>query len=824
MEIKLNQIPVNINSQIDFEFKEINPNDFSGYDVDTKVIIEPDDKGYIYSSLAKEFDFEEVNTLVINAAVGQGKSFAVNNFAKEYYDSQENFKVFIVVPFKSLIKQYYKKLIELKIPENEILDYQKLAEFTDKNSPTFHLITINSLLGNFGENAISQSEIKKKYLNELVSHCKKNNYKAVFFIDEVHDSIKNFKEIFVLNLLKWKNITHKVIVSSATYNETSKIVIKYLSELTSYKIRIIESKRIVNEETVSNLNLMFIHQIQKFNINNRNFLDLIERECSIGRNLNILTYTKGLANKITHKDSLVSKILTRYNQVPNLCTSNSTTSFNPDLCNIGTNFKTGISIDDENSTFIIIVPPIDCNESNIFSDGINSIIQAIARPRKKSEIYIILPFPDGLIKPVNSENNYLSEIEKIKPSFYERFKYEYVSINNQHDLFKSFYNGLKSNFKEEIKSLKQADRSFKPRIKFPSFDIYSLEYAEKYFYSKHEIFGKNIPAYIIWAAFNNQFFNCRLKTIIGNRFTNLKEGKIQVGMEAFYRSRFEYKVPFFELNSDLYCFNTLKRELFSSNITYTDKEGITTRITEGTISKHHRHILSFIQRKKSAINWEFRKKIYPNDLIDSEGNFNDPVDYEYQLDDYLKASISISINDDYMVENPLDRELINLYKAFGDIKTVFIEKYLFIDSNGNQFFLSDNKIIYYDIIQNNDYSEFCRVIDDLKLKDTNLKMFSFFQGFNSTDTIKTKKTIYSFIRKLFFKTEVGRISSVQFPNETKANVYKYDIELGDSFSSLNLIYEPTTPWVYQSGHGYEEDILPISEIEKEENKTNDKEK
>lgn len=804
MEIQLKQIPIEVDSQIPFEFKEINPSDFQGYDVGEKIIIEPDENGFIYNSLNEVFDFEINNTLVINAAVGQGKSFAVNKFAKEYYIGQGNYKVFIVVPFKSLIAQYFKKLIELEIPENEILDYQKLSEYPNKNSPTFHLITINSLLGNFGENAITQSEIKKEYLNELVSYCKENHFKSVFFIDEVHDSIKNFKELFVLNLLKWKEITHKVVVSSATYNETSKVVIKYLSDLTDHKIKIIESKRIVSEETVSNLNLMFLQQVQKFNFKNRKFLNLIERECAKGRKLDILTYTKSLADKLVQKESPVLKILTKYNQVPNLCTSNSSTSFDPKLCNIGTNFKTGISIDADNSSFIIIIPPIDYNGTHIFSDGINSIIQAIARPRKKSEIYIVLPFPDGLISPINLENDNLSEISRIRPNFYLDYKYDYKSVNNQDLLFKSYYDEHKSNFKKERKLLKLVDRSFKPRIKFPPLEIYALEFAEKYFYMEYEIFGKNLPAYVLWAALNNQFFNCRIKTFIGTEFTNLLEGKMQIGLEEFYRSRFAYNNPFFELNSDLYCFNVIKRELFSSNITYTNNEGITSAITEGTLIKPHRHILSFIQRKKSDINWEFRKKFYPNNLIDREGNLNAPIDYEYQIEDYLKASISVSINDDYIIENPSDRELINLYRSFAGFKTIFLENYLFIDSNSNQFFLSDKKINDYDIIQNDDYSEFCRVINELKIKDANLKMFSFFQYFNSADTVKAKKTIYSYLRKLFFETEVGRIFTTQFPNEIKANIYLREIELGDSCSSLNLIYEPTTPWLYQSGTGYEQ--------------------
>lgn len=802
MEIIPNQISVEVDFEIPFEFKEINHSDFPSYEVENKVIIEPDPQnGFIYDSLKNVFDFDVSNTLVINAAVGQGKSFAVNKFAKEYYEKQEDYKIFIVVPFKSLITQYYKKLVELEIPEYEILDYQRLNDCNDKNSRTFHLITVNSLLGNFGDNSVAQGKIKREYLKNIITYCKVKNIKAVFFFDEIHDSIKNFKEIFIFNLLKWKGITHKVVVSSATYNETSKVVIKYLSELTNHKIRIIESRRIINEDKVSNLNLLFIQQVQQFNASNRQFLNLIENECIKARKINILTYTKSLAEKLTDKKSQAYQLLTKHNQTPNLCTSDSKSSFNPDLCNIGTNFKTGISIESENSTYIIIMPPIDYKKASIFSDGINSLIQALARPRNKSEIYIVLPFPDGLIEPIDGNKNYLSEISKIRGEFYSDFKYKYHNINNQDVLLKSFYKEIKSNFKEERKALKEVDRATKPRLKFPPLDIYSLEYAEKYFCYEHEIFGKNLSAYILWAGFNNQFFNCRLKSCLGIEFTNLVDGKIQVGLDKFYKDNFNYDTPFFELNSDIYCYNILKKNLFSSKVTFIDRDGKKKPITEGTPNRYHRHILSFLQRNKSAINWEFRKKIYPNGLINNKGNINDPVDYEFQVEDYLRASISVSLNDDYIIENPLDRELVALYKILGGIKQIFIDKYLYTDDNGKRFFLSDGSFKTYNLIGNDDYSEYCRIITTIKEKDGNIKLFSFFQDFKSTETEKSKKAIYSFMRKLFFETVVERINSKQFSNEKKANVLKSEIELGDGFSSLNLIYEPEVPWTYQSGNG-----------------------
>lgn len=825
MEVATNNLQLEVDFTIPFEFKEINPSDFLGYETVEKIVIEPDENGFIYSSLRNEFDFAEQNTLVINAAVGQGKSHALNRFAVDYYKLDDNYKVFIVVPFKSLISQYHESLLKLDVPESEIIDYQQLDDYENTNSPTFHLISINTLLGNFGDRAVSQSERKKKYLNELVTYCEENAFKVVFFIDEIHDSIKNFKELFIFNLLKWKDITQKIVVSSATYNETSKIVIKYLSELTNHKIRIIESKRVVNEEKVSNLNLFFIPQVEKFQLKNRRFLNLIEEECEKGRKIDILTYSKSLAEQLVNVNSPVYKILTKFNQTPNLCTSNSKASFNPNLCNIGTNFKTGINIVSEQSSFIIILPPNAYSGDNIFSDGINSIIQALARPRKKSEIFIVMSFPTGLIEPYEQNINYFSITSQIRRSLNES-KFKYFSINKQDALLKSFYNKQKKNFIKETSALKTINRKYRPRLEFPPFEIYSLEFAEKYFYTQYEIFGQNLPAYVIWAAFNNQFFNCRFKNYYIPEYTNLKEGKIQIGLDKFFKNRIDPNKPFYELNSDLYCYNHLKQLLFSSKVTYINKKGEKSLITEDTQNRYQRHILSYLQRKRASINWEFRKKFYPNDLIDINGNFNTPVDYEYQIEDYMRASISVSLNNDYLIQNSLDRELVMLYRAFYAFKNLFIEKYLFTDSNEKKFFLIDGR--YSNIISNDDYTELCRVIRELKIKDKNLKMFSFFQYFDTTNVDKTKKAVFSFIKKLFFNTEVQRINSIQYPNDRKGYVLIQEIDLGDGSSSLNLIYEPETPWIYQSGHGYEQDIfleqtLPTTEIEKAVEKRIDEE-
>ena len=144
-----------------------------------------------------------------------------------------------------MVDQYCKSIVEFaEIPENQIYNYNKIGRskesYIDKK---IQVITANTLLGNPGDDGYKNSDAKREYLKTLQEHCEKNNIKVVFIFDEIHDTIHNFKEKFIFNLWNWKNVLHKNFIISATYSETSKIVIEYLAELTVRKIQIIESKR-----------------------------------------------------------------------------------------------------------------------------------------------------------------------------------------------------------------------------------------------------------------------------------------------------------------------------------------------------------------------------------------------------------------------------------------------------------------------------------------------------------------------------------------------------------------------------------------------------
>ena len=120
------------------EFKEINPEDFkyiyspTGERIERtdntftienngeKIIITPDESGFINSVYQDTIDIYHTNTVVVNAAVGQGKSYAIIQTIKRYYDISQNggqkYLIFVASPFVSLVKQYCNDIEEAGIP------------------------------------------------------------------------------------------------------------------------------------------------------------------------------------------------------------------------------------------------------------------------------------------------------------------------------------------------------------------------------------------------------------------------------------------------------------------------------------------------------------------------------------------------------------------------------------------------------------------------------------------------------------------------------------------------------------------------------------
>ena len=591
------------------EFKEINPIDFkqkdsfglnkNGFEIENnreKIIIEPDEKGYINEQVQKFILINHKNTVVINAAVGQGKSYAIIQTIKRYYNENEDYLIIVASPFVSLVKQYCTDIEkDAEIPENQIYNYENLGRkpFVNYIGSKVQVLTVNTLLGNPGEDGFKNSDIKREYINNLINHCKVNSIKVVFIYDEIHDAIHNFKEEYIFNLWKWRDVIHKNFIISATFNEASKIVIEYLAELTDRKIKIIESKRVLFPKKQSDLYLHY-NSAWHYNYNDPDIELLIKDLLFQDKEIDILCYSKVLAeNLIKQKDSLISKLLKKKYGKENInnCTSDLVSNQRPkneeqknryenNKCNIGTNFKTGVSIKKDNHAYVIIMPPKGTrlwfkNKYGIFSNGINSIIQAIARQRIKGEIHIILPKPDKFdftsltYSGMNeSQINEFSEGYKVIEAYeVPEQKSRYFPLNIQNLLMSNFYlEQLEANVKEEINHIEEIDRVNFTRLEYPSYELFKLEQGEDYLANKFSFFGDDLSSYVTYCAFTNQFVNCNLKGITYKSVILLKENEIQKGLHEFFRQKLgdDYYYSRMEGYNDNLCLKEFRDELFNN--------------------------------------------------------------------------------------------------------------------------------------------------------------------------------------------------------------------------------------------------------------------
>lgn len=771
------------------EFKEINPEDFQqlemtrdgiknrGFDVDEKIVISPNGDGYITESLLSNIHLDIKNTVVVNAAVGQGKTHSIIKIAKEYYDNTEQeYFIFIAAPFVSLVEQYFHDLVSEGISEGKIYRYEYIGEepnisYLDKK---LHIITVNGLLGNPGEDAFINSSAKRKYLTELASHCKETNKKVIFIYDEIHDAIHNFKEEYIFNLWKWKSVIHKNFIISATYTEASKIVIEYLAELTDDKIQIIESERIRIEK---NQNSLYLHYnpARYFKNDNEQIQSIIRDIISRGKDVDILSFSKALADSIINdKEKGISKELyTKYDEINN-CTSGlmsnqregritSDNRYAENMCNVGTNFKTGISINKRNHAFVIIMPPKGSSMlfkdlNGIFSGGTNSVIQALARQRKRGgEIHIILPMPDSFDYESLPFNNNLKEkftdfYEVIK-DYSSKEKVKYFPLSLQNLLLRSFYEDeLKVNLLNEIELVQQSARTNKVRLEFPDFKLFQLNHGEDYLASSFKFFGKDLSAYITYCAITNQFINCSLKGVTYKPVLTFQNGAIQAQLQRFYKMYMQddnfngvYKNA-----SDLYFYLEFKNDLFRNyRLRYKENDGKAQAIKEHKNKIFEAQLIGFIQRT-----------LYPNSNYTRTNMYHDRriVDYDFKRKDYFTFGIIHSERlapEQYLLDEATTRR-INAFRTLNYFRKKLIE--------GIQSGTSSTKGEYKYIlltppntfINESEYSRFHSMINYFIEEDALIKngIFEFKQRFNPNYSIKQKiKSLYTKLIEDFFEIE-----------------------------------------------------------------------
>ena len=615
------------------EFKEINPNDFNDkFIVPEKQIIETNDEGYISDALIPIIhqNYDEKNTVVINAGVGQGKSTAIIEMATNYANADE-YVVIIAVPYKNLIEQYERECIE-HISKSKIFNILNLEhiEFLENNGLNdsifgvndsdliakfkisdfkIHILTINSLLGNAGEDNLFQARKRDIYFNKLQTYCRENNKKIILVLDEIHDSVHNFKEEYLYKLWNYQGLIHKIFVVSATFNEASKEVIKYLAEFTDNKIQIIESERKIIPEKQSRLHLRF--HSDYFVERDRQLVDLLEQLIDGNKEFDILTYSKKQTKnlfKIRKSNYLTTGHLLKdlKNEI-NICYSDifdgdANKKYNPNKINIGTNFSTGISIKKEFHTLIVMLPKKlnikYFNNKGIFNLGAIPIIQSLARQRTQGDIYIFLPKPLGInIKslPYNTEKNTIifETFEEFKTTNQDKYV-DYTNINSQRKVLNQAYKKLLKNVKNATEFIQEKNRVSLNRLDYPPKEIFILEKGEKFL--AKDYFAGDLSAYVLWASICNQFLNCRLDSISTSNKIYLSQDNLYSEISEIYKTELEFLNSFYTEFSFVKSLSKIELFEFFKSYLFEQQEIIINnkKVTKQQIAKIYLILLSLL--------------------------------------------------------------------------------------------------------------------------------------------------------------------------------------------------------------------------------------
>ena len=795
------------------DFKEINPADFEGFEVGDKINIPLNKEGYLTEALSSSLiNIDEKNTVVINAGVGQGKTHSIIKIIRNIIQNNADNIVFVASPFVSLVEQYYNQIIKSGADINRVYRYDMIGNRGGISSLNcrIHIVTANLLLGNPGEDSLINSNAKREYINSLVDKYNRENKKVFFIYDEIHDTIHNFRQDLIFNLWKWKDVIHKNFVISATFNEASKVVIEYLAELTDKKIQILESERKRFIDRQSELYLHFNSALSYKNLD-ENITKLVQKLVGNGKDIDILSYSRKLAEDIKRntKEGIGKVLFDKYGENVKLCISqlqsntpasssqeerfSSENRYDSTKCNVGTNFKSGVSIEKDNHAFIIIMPPSGArkpfkNEYGIFSDGINSVIQALARQRKKGEIHIVLPHPGKFyFDSLPFENPHQKEVFQ---SFYEknmqhigsnRNEVKYYSVNQQAELIKKFYeNTYLDNVKDEVEYVNTLNRSNLASLSFPNYKDYKLSDGERFLARTYPFFGGDLSAYILYGAITNHFLNCRLVNT-----TNTK-GKLELN-EDNKQEMLSY--IYIDFMADVYNCGCTESDLLGDIEWYYKYfhdyifdyynvliNGI--KVSEWRDKKIEVLIFTILRRR-------FLSDISECRIMGENGMYLYNYE-EYTRGEYLRECIAYSEKYRVNMESSPDKKLlVRAYLKMKKYRDSIIEMAEEREIRGvNVKYIPKTNSTF---IPSSELEEFSNMINIICEKDIlfNKEIFDFKRELNSGDASNEDKikAFYKYLKKDFLKVKTRKISEVDYdeiveiiPIDTHAKFMIYENE------------------------------------------------
>lgn len=697
-------------------------------------------------------------TNVLNVPVGHGKTTLCYKLMKKYYE--EGYHIIVCSPFQKLVEKDHAALRK-EIPNAIIFNYKELKFDTNfggsflqhlaEDEARIHVMTINCLLKNPGDEKYEQAFHKSRFLQKLKNSISNKGEKVVFFFDEIHESVANFKNEFIPNLTTWRNLTHKCFVSSATFTSASIPVIRYISYLTAGKIKIYYTPRKQSTRRSNlHLNLSTVaYSSQNLSPLNK-IIGIIDSCIAAGGKVNILSAYKNIVSALTDRKNssvLVHKILSLN---PNICTADTDHEFNPNAHNIGTNFKTGVNITDSNSTLIVILPTV--NKANplasygIFSDGIPAIIQSFARLRNGGNIHVFMYAPDTIIELENHKENIPVEL------YQNKLSRPHKKLNESYNWMGQKYNALRRFLSHEINFLMDVfNENEELKYHYPTFQEVLIEKSQNYLLSKNEWMGKYLSPYVLWASINNQFCNSTLQSIT-------------------YQTKSYKNVRLMPENMQSMLLSLL------SNSTIDRLKNLSIRVGFDLLLEALEHSEDTSVNQKEGGNMQFmvndfsvndNPKTYAQLKADRKFNyallkiilFCKDVGQEVDKGDYLRTCIVNAAS-----FNVTNRELpkrIRLYRRLDSLKGVFME-YVAIKRipHKGRFLLHPN---YGAEISDDFVKSAIELIYELKEEDKLLKAFTFFHNHkNILDaeniTREMKNMIVNELEKYFLSISDNRVS------------------------------------------------------------------
>lgn len=728
-------------------------------------------------------DNTNVETNVLNVQVGKGKTTFCYDLVKHYQN--KGYVIIWCSPFIKLIDKDFQNIEGLLVPtinttakvikgnKKIVFNYLELSKkgsiynFVTEvaaNVSSVHVMTINCLLGNSGDEVFDQSFHKKNYLENLMDVCKTQGKKVIVFFDEIHESIHNFKSTLIPNLLKWKNLVEKVFVSSATYTAAAIPVIKICSLLTNNNIRVFEADRIKNIAQAD----LHLHLGNFYKDEYKHFLNLITSEAKKyilkGTPINIITPTKILAENICNSLKLVvikkrADRITAYSKNHiNLLVGDTEIEYSQGQNNIGTKFKTGIDITSPKEALFIILPfNKDRKRTHIYADGIPSIIQSVGRLRNGGKIHIIMSSP-----------NLVLDSNSFYPSYFAATgSTPLISINKSYGIIIKDYNQKIIAIRDEIFELEQhlqistASSITKKQdfgIWYPNETEFLLKHCDDILMNnENPSFGGSFSPYILWACINEQFINATLDKVWLNSFVPLN---IEI-------SKTDAQIKFQEIIADKVAKSKISLSTFREAINNLDN--ILGKTTDQ--NKTEKDIKYIVEKNVKSLNELITKNVnFSQAALNSITQIIIGTDFPFTSTDKQEYLFSCIVQ---AAKQPNENisTLIKSYKELGILAKEF-------HKNLKQKYGKSNLLpvgSHEELISDDFEKKFKAILDKLKKEDPVLKLKSF-DIFQST---KTKKQIADILISILYIRESNTATMQAYKKYYKIKIRKKDDTLDD---------------------------------------------